>query len=190
LSDRTVVNIFAAAVLTVVAVAIGVYFLNPLRTASHDPRLRVAGYTLFRFPSTSMQPAIHPNDTLVVSAWAYANADPVPGDIVAFQFPLDRSIVFAKRVIAAGGSTIEIQQGVVFVDGKRVEEPYVDPRNNMKDLSRQRYAVRGVPANAFFLMGDNRDNSDDSRFWGFVPRSHIVGKVISVAAPISPSSGP
>ena len=135
--------------LTALAVIVGVYVLNPLRTASHDPRLRLAGYTEFRFPTRSMQPAIHPSDILVVSAWAYANVDPTPGDIVVFQYPLDRSVVFAKRVIAAGGSSVDIQDGVTFVNGKRVNEPYVDPQNNMKDISRRTYAAR-VPANAFF----------------------------------------
>jgi signal peptidase I len=129
LSDRTVVNVFAIAILTALAVIVGVYVLNPLRTASDDPRLRVVGYTVFRFPTRSMQPAIHPNDILMVSAWPYTNADPTPGDIVVFQYPLDRSVVFAKRVIAAGGSTVNIQDGVTFVNGKPVDERYVDPQN-------------------------------------------------------------
>jgi signal peptidase I len=189
LSDRAVVNVFATVVLAVLAVVVGVYFLNPLGTASNDPRLRVVGYTVFRFPTRSMQPAIHPNDILVVSAWPYSNADPTPGDIIVFQYPLDRSVVFAKRVIAAGGSTVEIQDGVTFVNGKRVDEPYVDSRNNVKDISHRKYVAQ-VPANAFFVLGDNRDDSDDSRFWGFVPRSHIVGKVVSVSAPNNRSRGP
>jgi signal peptidase I len=182
LSERTVVRVFATAVLTVLAVVVGVYLLNPLRTASHDPRLRVAGYTVFQFPSSSMLPAIHPHDVLVVSAWTYSRADPSPGDIVVFQYPRDPSVVFAKRVIAGGGATVQIRDGVTSVNGERVDEPYVDPRNNLKEISRRTYAAQ-VPANAFFVMGDNRDNSDDSRFWGFVPRSYIVGKVVSVSTP-------
>jgi signal peptidase I len=180
-NDHRAVRIFATAVLTALAVIVGVYFLNPLRTASADPRLRVVGYTMLRFPTDSMQPAIHPNDILLVSAWAYAKADPKPGDVIVFQFPSDRSVVMGKRVIAVGASTVEIQDGVTIVNGKRIDEPYVDRRNNVKEISRRTYSVR-VPANALFVMGDNRDDSDDSRFWGFVPRSRIVGRVDSVLA--------
>jgi signal peptidase I len=182
LSERTVVRVFATVVLTALAVVVVVYFLNPLRTASSDPRLRVAGFTLFRTPSRSMQPTIRQNDTLLVSAWPYRKANPQPGDIVVFQYPLDPSVVFVKRVMAAGGSTVQIVDGVTIVNGKPLNEPYVDTRNNSKEYSRYMSLVQ-VPANAFFVMGDNRDDSDDSRAWGFVPRSHIVGKVDSVSGP-------
>jgi len=189
LSGRTVVNVLARAGLAALAVAVGVYFQNPLRTGSSDPRLRVAGYKLFRIPSRSMQPTMRQNDAFVVSAWPYRTADPMPGDVVVFQYPLDRSVDFVKRVIAGGGSAVEIVDGVTMVNGKPVDEPYVDPRNNLKEYSRRMALVR-VPANAFFVMGDNRDNSTDSRFWGVVPRSHILGKVDAASAPNNRSRGP
>src|SRR5262249_10889921 len=124
------------------------------------------------------QPAIQPNDMLLVSAWPYRSADPAPGDIVVFQYPLDRSTLFAKRLIAAGGATLQIRDGVPFVNGKAVDEPYVDPQNNTREVTPRTCWVR-VQAKGFFVLGDTRDNGDDSRFWGFVPRSHIVGKVVS-----------
>jgi signal peptidase I len=165
-----------------VLLGVAVYFVNPSRTASRDPWLRVTGYTLFRVPSRSMQPTLRQNDTFLVSAWPYRNADPKPGDVVVFRYPLDPSVVFVKRVIATGNSTVEIVDGVTIVNGRPVDEPYVDPRNNAKEYSRRMSLVR-VPASAIFVMGDDRDDSDDSRFWGFLPRSHIVGKVDSASGP-------
>ena len=177
MSDRVAVRVLAAAVLTALAVVVVcVYLLNPLRTASKDPELRLFGYELLRMPSRSMQPTIRRDDIILVSAWPYSTADPKPGDVVVFQWPLNPSSLYAKRIIADGGSTVEIVNGVTVVNAKPLEEPYVDPRNNIKDYSRSMSRVL-VPAKAFFVMGDNRDDSDDSRSWGFVPRSHIVGKV-------------
>ena len=185
MNDRTVVRAFATVVLTVIAIVVIAFFLNPLRTASSDPIVEET--KAFRMPTTAMEPTIHLNDRFLVSP--YRNGDPMPGDIVVFQYPLDRSVIFVKRVIAGGGSKVEIHDGITFIDGKRLDEPYVDPRNNGKEISRHPYEAE-VPANAFFVMGDNRDNSDDSRYWGCVPRSHIVGKVVSVSAPNNRSRGP
>ena len=187
MNDRTVASAFATVVLKVLAIVVGTLFLNPLRTASSDPIVPGGGYVAFKMPSTAMEPTIHVNDRFLVSL--YQNGDPVPGDIVVFQYPIDRSMIFVKRVIAGGGSKVEIHDGITFINGKRLDEPYVDPRNNIKDISRRPY-VAEVPADAFFVMGDNRDNSDDSRYWGSVPRSHIVGKVVSVSAPNNRSRGP
>ena len=176
MSARTAVRLLVATGLTAVLLAVAVYFVNPLRTASHDPRLRVLGFTMFTMPSRSMQPAIHLYDVFIVSAWPYSKTDPKPGDIVVFQWPLDPSVAYAKRVIAGGGAAVQIVDGVTLVNGKAVAEPYVDPRNNVNEYSRSMPMVR-VPVNAYFVMGDNRDDSDDSRSWGFVPRSNIIGKV-------------
>jgi signal peptidase I len=189
MSDRLGFRVFAAVVLAAWGVIVGIYMLKPLRTASSEPRLRVVGYTPFRIPSRSMEPTIHQNETFIVSAWPYRNADPARGDLVVFQYPADPSVVFVKRVIATGGSMLQVRDGVTFVDGKRVDEPYVDSGNNVKDISRQTYAA-SVPPGAFFVMGDNRDSSNDSRFWGFAPRSHIVGKVVFVSAPNNRWRGP
>lgn len=190
MTERTIVRVFATAVLTTLAVVVGVYFLNPLQTASRDPRLRVAGYTVFKIPSRSMQPAIRQDDTFIVSAWPYRKAEPKPGDVVVFQYPLDPSVFLVKRVIAVGGSTVAIVDGVTVVNGRPLDEPYVDPRNNVKEEYSRHMSSINVPANTFFVMGDNRDESDDSRDWGFVPRSHIVGKVDSVPASNNRSRGP
>jgi signal peptidase I len=189
LGERIVIRLFATALLTTLAVLVGVYFLNPLQTAATDPLFRVAGYKVFRIPSRSMQPTIGENVAFLVSAWPYRNADPKAGDIVVFTFPMDPSGVFAKRVIADGGSTVEIVEGVTIVNGRPLDEPYVDPRNKTTEYSRHMFLIH-VPPNDLFVLGDNRDNSNDSRRRGFVPRSHIIGKVVWVSTPNNRWRGP
>lgn len=152
------------------------YLVNPLRIVSHDPILRVYGFKPFRMPSASMEPTIRRNAFFMASAWPYWHEDPSPGDVVVFRYPLDPSVFFAKRIIAAGGSTVEIVDGVTVVDGHPVREPYVDGSNRQTPASLRMPPVK-VPANSYFVMGDNRDHSDDSRWWGFVPRSGILGRV-------------
>lgn len=169
---RTIVGLSSC----VWALAALMYFRNPLGTASRDPRLRVLGFTLFRSPSVAMEPTIHRNGSFLVSAWPYWHADPGPGDLVVFRYPLDPGVFFVKRIIASGGSTVEIREGVTLVDGRPVREPYVDPGNRRTPYS-MTMASRRVPANGYFVMGDNRDDSDDSRAWGFISRSLIVGRV-------------
>lgn len=179
MNDRIVVRCFAVAVLAALALVVFVYFVNPLRTASNDPRIRVLGYTFFTMQGRSMEPLIPENARLVVSAWPYRNADPRPGDVIALRDPTDSSVVLAKRVIAGGNSTIEIVDGVTEVAGKPVEEPYLDLRNNQLAYSRQLPPHR-VPPGEFFVMGDDRDHSFDSRGFGFVPRNCLIGKVVRI----------
>jgi signal peptidase I len=95
------------------------------------------------------------------------------GDVVAFQYPLNESKTFVKRIVALPGETIEIRNGQVLVDGKVLSEAYVTPMNrSVDDLGPLR-----LRRDYFFVLGDNRRNSTDSRHWGPVQRKHIVAKV-------------
>lgn len=99
------------------------------------------------------------------------------GDIVAFWFPKDTSKYYMKRIVALPGETVEIKNGEVWVNGAKLPEPYVTPKFN---TSLRPYTPVTVPQHAYYVLGDNRDNSSDSRLWGFVPEELIYAKVVGV----------
>ncbi|OGF97235.1 MAG: signal peptidase I, partial [Candidatus Glassbacteria bacterium RBG_16_58_8] len=118
--------------------------------------------------------------------------DPKRGDIIVFEYPLDRSLDFVKRCVAVEGDTVEMREKTLYVNGIRQEEAYVQHIDSRIHASFHRNPIGGfdpaqfplprdsfgpivVPENQFFALGDNRDNSRDSRFWGFVDRGLIKG---------------
>jgi signal peptidase I len=98
------------------------------------------------------------------------------GDIIVFKFPPDPSKIYVKRLIGLPADQIEIKSGVVWLNGTQLAEPYVSPRLNASQWSRPLVVV---PAHRYFVMGDNRDNSSDSRMWGTVPEELVDAKVLS-----------
>lgn len=146
----------------------------------------------FKIPSGSMLPTLLIGDHLLVNKFIYGIRVPftgkilVPikkpqqGDVVVFRFPKDRSIDYIKRVVGTPGDTIEIKEKKVFINDK----PITDSHAHIKSSStlsasaspRDNFGPILVPENRIFVMGDNRDNSYDSRFWGFVDQKDILGK--------------
>lgn len=134
-------------------------------------------------PSGSMEQTVLIGDHLIVSRFGYDMGIPftdfhVPlwrnpkrQQIIVFRAPLPGNPDFIKRTIGLPGDTIEIKQGVVYVNGKALDEPY---RNQPPNPMENRPALT-VPPENYFMMGDNRENSYDSRYWGFVPRANIIG---------------
>ena len=109
------------------------------------------------------------------------------GDLTAFHYPLEPKTIFLKRVIAVPGDVVEIRDKEVILNGKKIEEPYAQHVDGMLYLpnpelpepyrSRDQFGPVKVPPDSYFMLGDNRDRSSDSRYWGFVPRNLVVGKV-------------
>ena len=95
------------------------------------------------------------------------------GEIITFLYPKDRSQWFVERIIGLPNETVEIRAGKVYIDDQLLEEPYLDENNNRL---KQSFAPKKVPENSYFVLGDNRDNSSDSRYWGTVDRELITGK--------------
>ncbi len=126
MSQGRKISIAVAAVSAVViGVTVATYVINPFNTASDDPRARILGYTLYRAPSRSMEPALREGDVFIVSAAALRNRDPHIGEIVVFRFPPDPAVSYVKRVVATGGTTIEMRKGALYVDGQAVDEPWL-----------------------------------------------------------------
>ena len=151
----------------------------------------------YRVELSSMEATLLPKDRLVVNKLVYARLDaeavdrlvpfvdiwddgtelfpfhpPMRGDVIVFRYPIDPSRDFIKRVIGLPGETVEMHRGRVFIDGERLEEPYLDD----PDLSSLPPIL--VPPRNYFVLGDNRDGSSDSRHWGTVPLENIVGKAL------------
>jgi signal peptidase I len=127
---------------------------------------------------TSMLPTIDPGDRIVVNCLSYRFSDPVPGQIVVIHDPLDDKKDIIKRVIALGGDTIELVDGVLHINGVVVDEPYVVNKDVIKGQARFT-----VPEDYIYVMGDNRPVSGDSRDFGPVAEDQIIGKVMCVMWP-------
>ena len=126
---------------------------------------------------SSMEPNLHDKQLMILVKAAYWCTDPARGDVIVFRYPLDPQREFVKRVIGLPGETIECKGGVVYIDGKPIAEPYV--QGTTYD-----FAATEVPEGFYFVMGDNRQNSSDSRSWGLLPRENIVGRVCFVFWPV------
>ncbi len=150
----------------------------------------------FKIPSGSMLPTLMIGDHLLVNKFIYGIRvpfsgkvlvplkDPQSGDIIVFKFPKDRSIDYIKRVVGVPGDEIEIKNKKLYLNGEPTSDPYahytttqilpgsVSPKDNFGPIT--------VPEGKYFVMGDNRDNSSDSRFWGFVENNDVLGKAMII----------
>jgi signal peptidase I len=147
----------------------------------------------FKIPSPSMVPTLLVGDHILVNKFLYgvklpfleekilSIRDPERGDVVVFKFPRNRKMDFIKRCIAVAGEQVEIRGKKVYVDGKPVDDPhgYFSDKGRYLDV-RDNFGPFTVPEGKIFVMGDNRDNSNDSRFWGVVDLAEVKGKAVVI----------
>jgi signal peptidase I len=150
----------------------------------------------FKIPSGSMLPTLQIGDHILVNKFRYGIrlpilgervvklADPRRGDIIVFVYPVDPNKDFIKRVIGQPGDTVEIRRKQIYVNDEKIDDPYgrfVDgPGEQSRLTPRDNYGPVTVPPDKVFVMGDNRDRSYDSRFWGFVPLDDVKGKAFVI----------
>lgn len=147
--------------------------------------LRAFVVQAYRIPSESMNATLIPGDYVLVNKLAYHFGDPEPGDVLVFQYPLNPSKDFVKRCIAVEGDEVSILNKVVYVNQQPAPIPegitFDDPRIIPRHLSeRDNFGPLVVPPGHIFVMGDSRDNSRDSRDWGFLDKQWIRGKAMFI----------
>jgi signal peptidase I len=170
----------------------------------------------FKIPTGSMEQNLLIGDHLLVNKLVFGPAIsqfertllPMKGikrkDVIVFKFPKDPERDFIKRVIGLPGETVELRSKRVFINGKQLDEPYVyyleDPPPIPQEIEasaeiqgggdpRVQYGPVTVPAGQYFVMGDNRDNSEDSRYWGFLPRDNVKGRALVIYWSYDPDAG-
>jgi signal peptidase I len=156
-------------------------------------------FQAFKIPTGSMEQNLLIGDHLIVNKMIFSPAVAkveralLPsrairrGDVIVFKYPKEPERDFVKRVIGLPGDRLELHRKAVYINGQPLQEPYVqylEPPSSSGPLKtddvREEYGPITVPADQYFMMGDNRDNSEDSRYWGFMPAAYVKGKALFI----------
>ncbi len=138
----------------------------------------------FNIDGTSMEPNLHNAELVLVDKWTYLFHPPARGDIVVFAAPPEPTQDYVKRVIGLPGDTVTINGNTVTVDGVQLDESYIAAQNQGTPPGARTINQLVVPPHEYFVLGDNRAVSSDSRIWGFVPRQNIIGRAALVYWPL------
>ena len=161
--------------------------------------VRTFVFQAFKIPTGSMEPNLLVGDHLLVNKFVFgpsafdAELGVLPmrairrGDVIVFKYPEEPDRDFVKRVIGLPGESVELRNQQVYIDGTPIDEPYAhylfpptpDAEGGTGDV-RDHYGPVTVPDGQYFMMGDNRDNSQDSRYWGFLPKSYVKGRALVI----------
>jgi signal peptidase I len=150
-------------------VLLGMLGLGVLLAAMSVPLV----FRVARVEGQAMAPTLRDQDRLLVNRWSYRASPPRRGDIVMMHYPRNPQRLFVKRVIAGPGDTVHIRNGQTYVNGEPEAAAYVVPEARSADT----WGPAAVPEGHYFVMGDRRNNSSDSRHWGYVPAGYVVGRV-------------
>jgi len=147
--------------------------------------LRTFVVQAYRIPSRSMEDTLLKGDFLLVNKLIYRFSEPQVGDVIVFEYPLNPSKDFIKRIVAKGGQTVEIINKTLYVDGKVAEGWFPSKHTDYQTFpaeysNRDNFGPFEVPQGQYFVLGDNRDNSRDSREWGFLEKRYIKGKAFLI----------
>lgn len=137
--------------------------------------------TIFIVDGASMEPNFHSGELVIANRWQYLFGTPQRGDAVTLKFPGDPDHKkYIKRVIALPGETVELKNSIIYINGDKLDEPYLAAGTlTLPDMTKT------LGADEYFLLGDNRTNSSDSRIWGPAPRRYLVARAAFILWPIS-----
>lgn len=138
------------------------------------------GISPYKMATASMLPTLQKDDCLVANPRAYRSRAPKRGDLIIFEYPRDPTKHFVMRVIATEGETVEIKNKQVFIDGEPLQESYKVQEDAAMVDARDNFGPLKIPAGHCFVLGDNRDNSNDGRYWGALPLANVKGQALYI----------
>ncbi len=145
----------------------------------------------FKLPTGTMMPTLMVGDKILVDKAIYKKSEPKRGDVIIFKYPKDPRKIFVKRLVGLPGEMVEIKDGQIIVNGIKLQDPVIF--SNIYYYNKGEYAQEGkaiqVPNNSYYVLGDNSNASQDSRYFGFVPKENIEGKAFKIYFPFN-RSGP